>query len=189
MGKGEGGGYPIKYYVVLMLENRSFDHMLGFLKRFNPNINGLTGTESNPLNPADPSTGSITVSDDAEYVTSVDPSHSVNGTTMQLWGVGGPKETTPTMNGSGVPLLLLFSFLITDIQDRAAIMRCDAMRSDAMRSKSFVYNYNLDGDPEQGADIMKCFEMQTAPVINSMASQFGVVDAWFASVPGSSFVA
>ena len=104
MGKGEGGGYPIKYYVVLMLENRSFDHMLGFLKRFNPNINGLTGTESNPLNPADPSAGSITVSDDAEYVTSVDPSHSVDGTTMQLWGVGGPKETTPTMNGSGVLL-------------------------------------------------------------------------------------
>jgi phospholipase C len=31
----------IERLVVLMLENRSFDHMLGFLKRDNPVINGL----------------------------------------------------------------------------------------------------------------------------------------------------
>jgi phospholipase C len=41
----------IKHIVVLMMENRSFDHMLGYLKHANPpleDLNGLEGTESNP---------------------------------------------------------------------------------------------------------------------------------------------
>ncbi len=38
-----------------MLENRSFDHMLGSLKKINPDINGLTGEESNPIDPKNPS--------------------------------------------------------------------------------------------------------------------------------------
>jgi len=45
----------INHIVVLMLENRSFDHMLGFLYAANDNVSpsgqpfeGLTGHESNP---------------------------------------------------------------------------------------------------------------------------------------------
>ncbi|HEV3193517.1 MAG TPA: alkaline phosphatase family protein, partial [Polyangiaceae bacterium] len=39
----------IQHIVVLMLENRSFDHMLGYLKQAGmPEVNGLDGTESNP---------------------------------------------------------------------------------------------------------------------------------------------
>ena len=39
----------IKHIVVLMMENRSFDHMLGYLKTSGmPEVNGLTGTETNP---------------------------------------------------------------------------------------------------------------------------------------------
>ena len=33
---------PIKYFIVLMLENRSFDHMLGFLKSPDIPSNGWT---------------------------------------------------------------------------------------------------------------------------------------------------
>ena len=33
--------------VLVMLENRSFDHMLGSLKALDPRINGLTGNETN----------------------------------------------------------------------------------------------------------------------------------------------
>ena len=41
--------HEIKHIVVLMMENRSFDHMLGYLKQAGmPDVNGLTGTESNP---------------------------------------------------------------------------------------------------------------------------------------------
>ncbi len=39
----------IKHIVVLMMENRSFDQMLGYLKRDGmPDVRGLDGTESNP---------------------------------------------------------------------------------------------------------------------------------------------
>jgi len=38
----------LQHVVVLMMENRSFDHMLGGLKHINSAIDGLDGTESNP---------------------------------------------------------------------------------------------------------------------------------------------
>ena len=42
------GIQSLKHVVVLMMENRSFDHMLGALKAANPTIDGLTGNETNP---------------------------------------------------------------------------------------------------------------------------------------------
>ena len=45
---------PIKNVVVLMMENRSFDHMLGWMtkggKYGNPKVDGLTGKECNHVN-------------------------------------------------------------------------------------------------------------------------------------------
>lgn len=38
----------LKHIVVLMMSGRSFDHMLGGLKKSHPQINGLNGNESNP---------------------------------------------------------------------------------------------------------------------------------------------
>ena len=37
----------LKHIVVLMMENRSFDHTLGVLKQQDARIDGLTGTETN----------------------------------------------------------------------------------------------------------------------------------------------
>ncbi|MGB8064456.1 MAG: alkaline phosphatase family protein [Candidatus Sulfotelmatobacter sp.] len=37
----------LKHIVVLMMENRSFDHMLGSLQAVNPNIDGVTDQFSN----------------------------------------------------------------------------------------------------------------------------------------------
>lgn len=38
----------LKHVVVLMMENRSFDHMLGALKATDARIDGLDGTQFNP---------------------------------------------------------------------------------------------------------------------------------------------
>jgi phospholipase C len=38
----------LKHIVVLMMENRSFDHMVGAMKKDDARIDGLNGTESNP---------------------------------------------------------------------------------------------------------------------------------------------
>ncbi|HXP44687.1 MAG TPA: alkaline phosphatase family protein [Candidatus Acidoferrales bacterium] len=38
----------LRHIVVLMMENRSFDHMLGSLTAVNPQIDGVTNQLSNP---------------------------------------------------------------------------------------------------------------------------------------------
>jgi phospholipase C len=38
----------LRHVVVLMMENRSFDHMLSSLTAVNPQIEGITGALSNP---------------------------------------------------------------------------------------------------------------------------------------------
>ncbi|KAM0935932.1 putative phosphoesterase, alkaline-phosphatase-like, core domain superfamily [Dioscorea sansibarensis] len=89
---------PINTIVVLVLENRSFDHMLGWMKEsLNPSIDGLTGGESNPRSTKDPNSPVIFVSDDARYV-DPDPGHSFQAVQQQMFGAGGG-DTIPTMLG------------------------------------------------------------------------------------------
>ncbi|XP_042014073.1 non-specific phospholipase C6-like [Salvia splendens] len=84
---------PIKTVVVLMLENRSFDHMLGWMKQsINPSINGVTGRECNAVNSN--STDIICFSDDAEFV-DPDPGHSFEDVVQQVFG----SASIPSMSG------------------------------------------------------------------------------------------
>src|SRR5258707_10558767 len=83
----------IQHLVVLMLENRSFDHMLGFMKRDNPAINGLNGDEWNyPAIETDPN---VVVSPDAGDVHDLnpDPHHDFDDVTEQIFSNTDP--TTP----------------------------------------------------------------------------------------------
>jgi phospholipase C len=83
----------IRHLVVLMLENRSFDHMLGFLKRDNPAIDGLNGNEWNyPAQELDPN---VVVSDNAADVHDLtpDPHHDFGDVTQQIFSNTDP--TTP----------------------------------------------------------------------------------------------
>lgn len=86
----------IKHLVVLMLENRSFDHMLGFLKSKTYPIDGLDGTESNP----DPNGLEVVVSNDARYSGDFtpDPGHHFPDVTMQIFS-NSAGTGAPTMKG------------------------------------------------------------------------------------------
>lgn len=91
---------PIKTVVILCMENRSFDHMLGFMKRINPEINGLTGSESNPKSLTDATSGVVHVSDQAPYIDPADPGHSYQDIALQIFG--SQTDTTanpPPMSG------------------------------------------------------------------------------------------
>ncbi len=59
----------LKHIVVLMMENRSFDHVLGSLRAQDQRIDGLTGNESNP----DTTGAKIKVSPQAEFQSQLDP--------------------------------------------------------------------------------------------------------------------
>jgi phospholipase C len=87
----------LKHVVVLMMENRSFDHMLGALKAVDPRINGLTGTESNMDTTNEPAK----VLPQAEFQSQLDPDpdHHFVAVHKQLYfGTPGP-PAKPSMGG------------------------------------------------------------------------------------------
>jgi phospholipase C len=83
----------LRHLVVLMMENRSFDHMLGSLKAVDPRIDGLTGNESNP----DTKGSTVKVQPLADYQGQLDPdpNHDFDAVDLQIFNGG----TTPTMKG------------------------------------------------------------------------------------------
>lgn len=87
----------IKHMVVLMLENRSFDHMLGFLKSGTYPIDGLDGTETNP----DSQGALVSVSNNARYVGDLkhDPSHDFISVNEQIFGNSQATGNGPFMQG------------------------------------------------------------------------------------------
>lgn len=88
----------LKHIVVLMMENRSFDHMLGFAKSDAWPIEGLKGDETN----LDSVNGVAQVSDDAGFAGDFtpDPGHSVFDTLTQLYGdANTPVVQDPAMSG------------------------------------------------------------------------------------------
>lgn len=78
----------LRHIVVLMMENRSFDHMLGGLKKKNPQIAGLNGDESNP----DTDGNIVTVAPNAIYRGQLahDPDHHFPGVDLQIYGGAPP---------------------------------------------------------------------------------------------------
>lgn len=154
----------IKHVIVLMLENRSFDHMLGFLKKYNKDINGCLPNESgcsNSFIPNDPSSGTVTVDDTAVYV-QVSPHHSIDWTSEQIYGI--PKEILPTIDDTPTMDGFIYSY------------------ADEFEGKTTPEAL------EKGAGVMKCFSPEHVPIMTNLSMEYGVFDGWFASVPGPTMV-
>lgn len=153
----------IEHVFVLMLENRSFDHLLGF-----SGIEGKDAITNNPTsvngaNPArdqniDPVGGAnIPVSIPAELSlkgVDKDPGHEFLNVLAQLCGKGA-------VYPSGGPY-------------------------PAIDNSGFVANYRDDGSVNPGR-IMKCYSPRQLPVLNALAKEFVVCDNWFSSLPGPTF--
>ncbi|KAL2535920.1 Non-specific phospholipase C2 [Forsythia ovata] len=89
---------PIKTVVVLVMENRSFDHMLGWMKKLNPKINGVDGSESNPLNTTDVKSPRVFFGNQSHFV-DPDPGHSFQAIREQIFGSNETSTRPPPMNG------------------------------------------------------------------------------------------
>jgi phospholipase C len=87
----------LKHIVVLMMENRSFDHMLGALKAQDPRINGLTGHETN----LDTTNEPVKVQPLAEFQGQLDPDpdHHFPAVNKQLYAGTTGAPATPSMQG------------------------------------------------------------------------------------------
>src|SRR5882762_8940956 len=86
----------IQHLVVLMMENRSFDHAVGFLKSPTYNIDGLDGTETNP----DSQGALVRVSREAHYSGDLlpDPGHDFISVNEQIFNIS-QGTGSPTMKG------------------------------------------------------------------------------------------
>jgi len=163
-----GGLASIDHIVVLMLENRSFDHLLGFLYSESGNVSptgqpfeGLTGTEACPGSDGKPVqvfrlTPQTT---DAYFYPGADPGEGYPATDDQCYG-----STAAPAQGAVPPM----SGFVTDY----------AQAIKANRSKGW---YVFDGTEESW--IMGCHTPQTLPVLSALATGFAVCDHWYGSAP------
>ncbi len=146
---------------VLMLENRSFDHMLGFsgisgtdaVTGRPTTLDGLSGKEFNSYRGR-----SYVAAAPADDTMPVDPGHEFLDVLEHLCGTnaaypsGGPY---PAINNSG-----------------------------------FVSDYAFSHTPDEGnapsdfGEIMKGFSPDQLPVLQDLAKNFAVCDHWHASIPG-----
>lgn len=149
----------IEHVVVLMLENRSFDHIFGF----RPGVEGLTGKEFNLLDPTKPQSAenpAITVSKGAPYAfeaPSQGPGHSFPDANEQLTGSkAGPSSATPVAaNGFA-----------------------------ASYKRELTVDHVKNPSTEQVSQVMKSFSPDQLPSINALADAFLVCDHWYSEVPG-----
>jgi phospholipase C len=87
----------LKHIVVLMMENRSFDHMLGSLKAKDPRIDGLTGNESN----LDNTGAAVKVQPQAEFQSQLDPDpdHHFPAVDLQIFNGDNSNPRVASMGG------------------------------------------------------------------------------------------
>ena len=151
----------IKHVVVLMLENRSFDGMLGMLHPNSDRFDGLTGTEQNTWHRTDGSSEQIAVwtspamTPDAACIPTPDPGELFADIHMQIHGMVNSVtlNTSPTMNG---------------------------FVDNYMRQPPTTPAPSVAPDP---AAVMHYFTDTQIPVLTQLARQFGVSDRWHASAP------
>jgi phospholipase C len=157
----------IEHIVVLMLENRSFDHMLGLLYAESHNVSpktgqpfeGLSGKESNPdaKGKAIPIATIQPKDANAYFMPGVDPAEGYAATNQQLYGATAAPSPLP------------------------AKAPCNGF------VQSFATVLAKPGDKPVGkvteANIMHMFSPAALPVLSGLAKGFAVCDHWFASAP------
>jgi len=158
----------IKHIVQLMLENRSFDQMLGFLYQSTGNksptgqdFDGLTGDESNPDD-----TGKevkvFKIDDKADHpylMPGGDPGEGFHNTNYQLFLTDAPAPGTVATNKGFV------------VNFKASIA------SDLAKH----FKDTLAGT--KPSDIMGMYAPEMLPVMSGLAKGFAVCDRWFSSAP------
>lgn len=144
----------INHFVVLMLENRSFDHMFGF----RPGVDGLQGNETHKMTGYRP----VKVSADAPWELptrrALGPLHNVVDVNLQLFGdMNGPSQPAqvPTLDG------FLKSYY-----------------------GGFTHDVGRPPTQDELAWLLESFAPGALPAITALADNFVLCDRWFCEVPG-----
>jgi phospholipase C len=149
----------VEHVFVLMLENRAFDHLLGFSGLSGTDaetgqataVRGLTGGETNSYQGS-----SYSVARPADWAMAVDPGHEFPQVVEQLCGQGvtyAPGGAYPAIDNSG------FVASYSEVVSGAKLQRSPG-------------------------EILKCFSPDQLPVLNALVREFAICDGWHASMPG-----
>jgi phospholipase C len=147
-----------------MLENRSFDHLLGYLYPRSGNFDGLDGTESNrDLAGTAVSVYPITPEDqNAYYYPLANPTEGFVATNEQLFSsANAPADGKAANDG-----------FVTSFARELA-------------NPAHPLDPKLIG--AEPSSIMGMYSPETLPVLSGLAKGFAVCDRWFASVPTQTF--
>jgi phospholipase C len=156
----------IEHIVVLMLENRSFDNLLGWLydpandAPFNvvpADFDGLSGKNLSNLAP--------------------------DGRVVHVGKTDDPRSPQPN---PGEP----FEDVYSQIYDVPKVELKDVPSDPPTvpNMQGFIRNYSVQKDkPEEPAKIMESLTPKTSPVLSSLAHNYAVCDRWFASIPTQTF--
>jgi phospholipase C len=161
----------VEHIVVLVLENRSFDHMLGYLYVDSGNVSpvtqqpyeGLTGQESNSdaTGTAIPVSALIPGAAYVYFTPGADPGEGFVATNMQLFGeVRPPAGISATNTG----FVTDFAATLTGIDSHRPVI-----------------------SGTTASEIMGIFTPELLPVLSGLARGFAVCDHWFSSVPTETF--
>lgn len=147
----------IDHIVVLMLENRSFDCLLGRLYPHSSSFNGINGTERNPLPAGPPNFVSVWTSRASKpgtmTIPSPDPGEKFTDITQQIFGgITASDRMVPPMSG----------FAANYVQQN-------------------------EKHPHDARQVMHCFRPQQVPVITTLAKSYAVCDQWHASAPNQTW--
>lgn len=98
--KDKNGNNKVDTIVHLMMENRAFDHILGWSSSL-LGVDGLTGNEYNRLSTLDPNSPKVYVDDKAPFIASMDPDHATYATTSKLYGMKNLLDANYVESNSG----------------------------------------------------------------------------------------
>ncbi|HKY03667.1 MAG TPA: alkaline phosphatase family protein, partial [Blastocatellia bacterium] len=172
----KNGVAPITNVVVLMLENRSFDNVLGTLYPRSDSFEGL------PLDSKNYSSNGVAHrvnnNPDSTAVPPIDPGEAFADMNLQIFG---NTDGTGEASMSGFVLdYLATSQQYPDIPTKPAFWYTDLPRTDPVtgehaRAKEIMNYFTSSGDSPQMA------------VTGELAQAFAVTDSWFGSCPTQTF--
>ena len=156
----QGLDQRIQRMVVLMLENRSFDHMLGFAFRADLNVQGFPSDLSTLPQNLDGSHEPVRPLPEMEYAGDLypDPGHDYEDVTLQIFNAPGLPTGSANMQG------FVKSYL-------AMCQLPENVRLDRRSPES------------QSKLIMNAYAKGKLPILETLAREYAVCDRWFCSRP------
>jgi phospholipase C len=164
-----------EHVIVLALENRSFDQLLGYLPHPDPSFDGLRGPGPY-ANPGWDNGPPVPASPTGKSFLPVDPDHSHDAVMEQL----GVKTEGDTPNNQG---------FVTSYERKG---RGLAQPQFEGLLAPLINWWNSRKPPakaitDRGPLIMQCQDPANVPVLSTLALQYGVCTRWFCSVPGETW--